>query len=756
MKPTEQAISQFVESQFPSIVREEGPVLVQFVKAYYEWLESTGQPLYHARRLPEYRDIDSTLEEFVTYFKLKYLPNIQFTTASSKRLFIKHALSFHRAKGSARSVEMFFRLIYGVSASIYYPGEDLLKLSDGEWHVPTYLEISPSPRAREFVGQLVTGVDSFATAFVESYNRIRINGKYVDVFYLSDLNGSFQAGEYLRLGTVQPTDPKVMGSVSVFEVVSGGAWFFVGERVGTISQHGQFATAIVANVSSIIGAANVELVDGGYGYNSDSEIIISDKTLLVRGLSNGIFSKLAVLQEKDGNGTVISNSSVVGVGRDHVVTAQIVSGSITVGQTLAQGNVSGVIENISKAGSLVEISVQNVESFFQSSVLANTTTGSVNVISYATLVGIYDVTGPGSYTIDNTVFEVGSGVEGTIQVSASTSNAMSFVLGANSRFTNQRTANVGLDYISTYASKNLNSTSYGFPKAPTANLSSTMITALRYETRMYGTISNSAIQSLFAGSGYTRQPFILIKEQLPYDRRLQRYKLLIGDQRSTFISGEKLVTGTYDEPTDAVLLSSDPIPGIVVSAVSDEYVLVDRLSVDLRFYEHDPANYMIIGETSGATARILKAENVETFAPDFVGLNADIRAEVFSAGGRVEELTLETSGYAYEDGEVLTFFSLEDAQKTGLARVYKDRHGIGAGYYFIRGGDISGSTFVQDNDYYQEFSYEIQTTVQQDTYKQMFDQVLHVAGTKGFSAYLSIENTQAIPTVAESSMEVEV
>jgi hypothetical protein len=163
---------------------------------------------------------------------------------------------------------------------------------------------------------------------------------------------------------------------------------------------------------------------------------------------------------------------------------------------------------------------------------------------------------------------------------------------------------------------------------------------------------------------------------------------------------------------------------------------------------------MIIGEQSGATAKILKANNYDDDFINYVGLNADIRAEVFAAAGRVERILLETSGYGYEDGETLTFFSLDDPSKSGLASVSTDTHGVGAGYYLTNGGLPSGRTYFQDNDYYQEFSYEIQTTIQQDTYKQMFDQVLHVAGTKGFSSYLSIENVLAPLSVAESTIEV--
>ena len=37
-----QTISEYIEQQFPDVYREDGPNLVAFVKAYYEFLENTS------------------------------------------------------------------------------------------------------------------------------------------------------------------------------------------------------------------------------------------------------------------------------------------------------------------------------------------------------------------------------------------------------------------------------------------------------------------------------------------------------------------------------------------------------------------------------------------------------------------------------------------------------------------------------------------------------------------------------------------
>lgn len=136
MKDFEKKISSLVESQFPSFYKEEGTKFISFVKAYYEWLEEENNALYHGRRLLNYRDIDETVEDFIVNFKEKYLSNIQFTTATNKKLLVKKAQDLYRSKGTPRAIDLFFKLVYGVEARVYIPGQDVFRASDGKYIKP--------------------------------------------------------------------------------------------------------------------------------------------------------------------------------------------------------------------------------------------------------------------------------------------------------------------------------------------------------------------------------------------------------------------------------------------------------------------------------------------------------------------------------------------------------------------------------------------------------------------------------------------
>lgn len=167
-------------------------------EAYYGRTEIMKNVLYHARRLPDYDDIDLTTDEFVLYFKETFLKNIQFTTKTNTRQLVKHALDIYRSKGTPRAIDLLFRIVFGVGAEVYYPRDDLFRPSDGEWHVPTYLEVSMTDKTISFVNKQVVGLTSRATAFVESVIRRTVKGKLVDIVYISAVNGNFQTGELIN------------------------------------------------------------------------------------------------------------------------------------------------------------------------------------------------------------------------------------------------------------------------------------------------------------------------------------------------------------------------------------------------------------------------------------------------------------------------------------------------------------------------------------------------------------------------------
>lgn len=256
--------------------------------------------LYLARNLLNIRDVDRTMDIFLTKFKEKYLCNIEFDTATNKPLLIKNSYDLYRSKGTSRSIDLFFRLVYGSNAKVYYPGDDLFKLSEGEWFKPQYIEISvtgsSSSRAIDFVGKFVTGLSSGAQAFVEKYIKYKTSNSVSHVLYVTNISGTFIPGELLSLDIAYPDSPEIIGSLgSLSSIKAKYGGFEIGDIVDVVSVSGVNGKAKVTAVNDSTGAVSFTILNSGWGYsvnfgNTNPEVsktIVSDKILSLSGIKVG-------------------------------------------------------------------------------------------------------------------------------------------------------------------------------------------------------------------------------------------------------------------------------------------------------------------------------------------------------------------------------------------------------------------------------------------------------------------------------------
>lgn len=280
----ENVISDFIQQQFPEIYREEGQYFVEFMTEYYKWMETDAvSPVYNARQYLTDHDIDTTVDEFILFYKEKYLKNIQINTATNTKELIKNASTLYSAKGTENAIKLFFDLIFSESSEVYYPGTDVFRLSDAKWEVPRYLEVTSTPINRLLVGRAITGLDSGATAFVESLVRRNVNSNYVEVLYISAISGDFKTGETIRLSSDTNSNydnnPQVTGSLTELMVIDGGDGFAAGDEVVLSSIVGSEGRALVSELATITGIVSFTLEDGGWGYTSNSVMNVSENVL---------------------------------------------------------------------------------------------------------------------------------------------------------------------------------------------------------------------------------------------------------------------------------------------------------------------------------------------------------------------------------------------------------------------------------------------------------------------------------------------
>ena len=92
-----------IEEQFPDFVKEEGPNLIAFMKAYFEWMETSDQVLDVNKSLLTNQDLDDTLPKFLKYFQNELMQDIPDAALSDKRLLMKNIRDLYTSKGGQKS-----------------------------------------------------------------------------------------------------------------------------------------------------------------------------------------------------------------------------------------------------------------------------------------------------------------------------------------------------------------------------------------------------------------------------------------------------------------------------------------------------------------------------------------------------------------------------------------------------------------------------------------------------------------------------
>lgn len=286
-------ISQFIEDQFPSLYRDNltGEIternrstIIDFVEAYYEFLEQNRDENFLAsRNLFEYRDIDTTLTEFVDHFKSKYLNELPFVYSTDDKFVIKNIIDLYRSKGSEKALKLLVRLLFNEDVEVYYPAKDILRASASEWVKPRYIEVTHDRRNYDLLNTTISGSDSGASAFVENVVTKRVDGKFFDVIYFSKLqNGDFLTGEKVSNDDNFVRAPKIVGSLSDITITSSDSGYSVGDLLNVTSVDGQNGVARVSKTLDIRDNVDFEIEKTGFGYSlDDTEVLISDAVLFM-------------------------------------------------------------------------------------------------------------------------------------------------------------------------------------------------------------------------------------------------------------------------------------------------------------------------------------------------------------------------------------------------------------------------------------------------------------------------------------------
>jgi len=236
-----------------------------------------------------------------------------------------------------------------------------------------------------------------------------------------------------------------------------------------------------------------------------------------------------------------------------------------------------------------------------------------------------------------------------------------------------------------------------------------------------GTINS--FENIDPGEDYTNDVFALVRDpvMIAFDRYEQ---ILIMDNLSASFS-----------VGDAITQPSSGVNGIITG------IDVDRSFIQVRPYAyygfdstpitHKGTSYVVVG-----TER--------DYSSDTYGSNADMKSRTLFATGRISEVRISNSGFGYINDEIV--FLVNDAGEIQARGTLKaDSQGITAGFWGSETSQLNGfkdgkyydsRNKIHDSDLYQEFSYEILSTVDLGVYEETLKKNVHLAGTRLFGRFV--------------------
>lgn len=124
------------ESQINTVVpehfKEQYPKLIDFLEAYYDYLDSDGQPTHNLKNLFTIKDPGSTPDEFLEKMFEERVPGISGDTFPSARYAFLQIPGFLNGKGSKVSVEGFFRFFFGTDVDQVLPRNSMFIVGQSE------------------------------------------------------------------------------------------------------------------------------------------------------------------------------------------------------------------------------------------------------------------------------------------------------------------------------------------------------------------------------------------------------------------------------------------------------------------------------------------------------------------------------------------------------------------------------------------------------------------------------------------------
>ena len=754
--------SLLVEGQVPEFVREQHPLFITFLEAYYEFLEQQQSTQNNdlttkAKALRYVSDVDESIAEFEESFINNFASLIPQEAISDKAFLIKNVLPLYLARGNIKSYEFLFRLLYGQDVQLTFPKNNILRASAGDWVQENVLRVDTNIYTfytgdgttttfllaqqvdQEEITVYVNDVEITSGFFIRKeskkliFNTAPSSGDDIKVFY-NDFNEDLLINRKLTgilsgaSAIIERAVPRLIGVQTSVELYIDDA-----SRLGTFLNAEEITTDIIADddetliqIGSITVSplSTITLLDGGSGYNVGEPVIITGglPTTPAEAVIGSVFGGFP-----DSANVLIGGA---GFQLGGLVSASNVAGTITLAvlgvDTSGANSANSFTIFTDVVDTYANVLISDSDYGFPANVIPtgeNVSTRIIDALSSGTITGIgpmttltvlfadvssngatFDADGAKIETLANTFIDIKTfGSIGRIRIN---DGGDGYEIGDEIVF--------GANPIGT--------SGVGAAAAVTNVSSIGAITKIELQpSRISGTANTQSGNVMVVGNGTSFDTELLVGDRIMVNSEI-RFVNAITSATSLNVNVSFGRTSTERRV-----------------GVFDRFLVGGQAYVQNNF----PPLTILSANTQAANA------NVEIIA--IMGDGESVSVNTSTVAGQIQTITITNPGVGYEFLPAIDLTQSGDGNATAEAQIERSFVSL-PGRWTTSEGILSAlERRVQGLDYYIDFTYVTSVATEFSKYKEILKDLLHPAGFRNYAEYPISNNINASITVDGTS-----
>ena len=299
--------------------------------------------------LQNYKNFELSIDKYFEYLQDELYSSLPATVYGDKRLLATKFKQFFESRSNEESYRFLFKLLYDENVEFYYPGEDILRVSDGNFDKPEIIRAVVTSDIFDFLNQTIRGETSGALGNIVDIKVFNLGSTEVAEMTLKLVSGTFQGGEQITNIDNETLTGNTYGMVTGFTINDAGSGYEVGNEV-TITGDGSQARVFVSSISDApISALKVNEI--GHGYQLNANAIINNTGTGGSGLAVRVTELANTYTVTSGNNTYtvgeIATVSITNRGTEYIKAPTVTLEDTTIS---ALGLLSAELITIANSG----------------------------------------------------------------------------------------------------------------------------------------------------------------------------------------------------------------------------------------------------------------------------------------------------------------------------------------------------------------------------------------------------------------------